>query len=186
MLTGLMRAVVARRLDAFERTFSYDASYMRELLDVSPRGFRAFSRLMVMARHREDTPPAAVYAAKLAATLAEDCGTCAQLVITMAEREGLDAAALRAIARCDVPAMPPDAALGYAFACAVMARAPDLDAVRAEVLRRWGRRAVVTLGLTVASSRMFPTLKYALGHGHACQRLLVGGVDVRPLAAVAG
>jgi hypothetical protein len=53
--------------------------------------------------------------------------------------------------------------------------------LRAEVMRRWGRRGLVSLALTMAASRVFPDVKYVLGHGHACTLVRVAGVSA-PLA----
>jgi hypothetical protein len=75
--------------------------------------------------------------------------------------------------------MPPDAALGYSFARAVLARdLAESDRLRAQLETRWGPRAVVSLALAIASSRVFPAVKYALGHGRACSKIRVEGVDV--------
>ena len=40
---------------------------------------------------------------------------------------------------------------------------------------RWGKRALVSLAFAVTGARIFPTLKYAMGHGRACTRVTVGG-----------
>ena len=47
--------------------------------------------------------------------------------------------------------------------------------MREEVLRRWGKRGLISLAFAMLSARMYPTLKYALGHGQACTRLMIGG-----------
>jgi hypothetical protein len=125
----------------------------------------------------------AVYAAKLTTAAAEDCGPCAQLAVTMAEREGVPAETLRLIVAGAVESLPPGAALGMRFARAVLARAPELDDLRAEVVQAWGRPALVTLTFAIAATRVYPLVKYALGHGRACQRLRVAGVEVQPARA---
>ena len=43
----------------------------------------------------------------------------------------------------------------------------------------------MTLTFVIAATRTYPLVKYALGHARACQRLRVGGVDVRPAAVPA-
>ena len=86
----------------------------------------------------------------------------------------------------------------------IAARAPDAIAISPgpctpneagismDVVRRFGRRGLVSLAYAMLAGRMYPTLKYALGHGHACRRLNIGGEttpvlrDVIPLAAHAG
>jgi hypothetical protein len=169
---------VRRQMAKFERNFDYDLTYARDMYDASPRAFFRFSRISGLAAHREDVPREAWFAAKIAATLAEDCGPCTQLVVTMAEREGVSPDALRAILAGDEKAMPPDAALGFRFARSVLERdIAEGDRLRSEVVSRWGKKGLVSLALTIAASRVFPAVKYALGHGHACVRVSVAGAD---------
>lgn len=175
---------VKRRLAAYERDFNYDVGYLREMFDVSPRAFFRFSKIVGISSYREDAPKAAWYAAKLVATLAEDCGPCTQLVVTMAERDGVDPACLRAVVSGDESRMPGDAALGYKFARAVLSRdIAGSDELRSEIVSRWGRKAVVSLAFAVAASRVYPSVKYALGYGHACTQVRVAGSDLPVTAA---
>src|SRR5580692_633717 len=39
-------------------------------------------------------------------------------------------------------------------------------------------RAVVSLAFAITAARIYPTVKYALGHGKACTRVVVGGTPV--------
>lgn len=181
----MLRWIARRRLAAFERAFGYDTSYMRDMLAASWRGFMRFSAAAKMAAHREEVPPDAWYAAKLTATLAEDCGPCTQLVVRMAEADGVGAAVLRGILEGDERAMGSDAALAQRFARAVLAHDPDADALREQIAARWGERAVVTLALAIAAARLFPTVKYAMGHGRSCSRIRIGDVETRPTLAPA-
>lgn len=107
--------------------------------------------------------------------MAEDCGPCTQLGIDMAQREGVDAAILRAIVARDYAAMPEEVALAVRFTEATLRHAPEADDLREEVLRRWGKRGLISLAFSMLSARVYPTLKYALGHGRACTRLVIGG-----------
>jgi hypothetical protein len=178
----MIRWFLNRRMNAFEREFHYDMSYARDILGASLGAFWRFSRIFGVAKYRQDVPRDAWYAAKIAATLSGDCGPCTQLVVTMAEREGVSAANLRAILAADERAMTPDAALGFRFAQAVVCRRlAEADTLRAEVLQRWGGRALVSLAFTIASSIVFPNVKYALGHGRACTQVRVAGGNA-PLA----
>jgi len=179
----MLKWIIRRRLAGFERAYDYDMSYAHDILRASLTAFRRFAGVLGMAEYRRDVPLAAWYAAKLAATLAEDCGPCTQLVATMAERAGVKAADLRAVIAGDPTAMGDEASLGYRFAQATLRR--DLaaaDRLRAQVLARWGERALVSLALAIAAARVFPTVKYALGHGRACSRVTVGGESVAPAA----
>ena len=146
--------LVRRRIAAFEHSFDYDMSYARDIYEASPRAFFRFSKILGISSYREAAPKEAWYAAKLAATLSEDCGPCTQLVVKMAERDGMTAAALRAVLLGDEEAMPPDAVLGFRFAQAVLVRdIAKSDSLRREIVTRWGRKALVSLALTIASAR---------------------------------
>jgi hypothetical protein len=174
MLKWLMR----RQIDAFERSYGYDASYVREILAADTGAFLKLARVNGLGRYRKDIPRDVLYAAKLAGTLAEDCGPCTQLVVAMAEREGVAADVLRAILAGDERALSSEVALGLRFAKAVLSHDPAADALRAAVVKRWGARALVSLAFAVTAARIYPTVKYALGHGQACRRVVVDGAPV--------
>jgi hypothetical protein len=171
----MLKWLIRRRIAAFERDYGYDSSYAAEILDVGIRPMLVFNRIMPMSRYRRDAPRDAWFAAKIATALSEDCGPCTQLAVTMAERAGVDADLLRAILARDVDRMTPDAALGFSFATATLAHDPAADQHREDIVRRWGKHALVSLAFVIASARVFPTVKYALGHGKTCQRVTVGG-----------
>jgi hypothetical protein len=179
----MLRWIARRRLGAFEKAFGYDASYMHEMLNASWKAFSHFLPVSKMSQYREDVPLDAWHAAKIVAIVSEDCGPCSQLSVQMAAMDGIAPAQLKAIVEGDEQAMTADALLGWRFARAVLAHAPEADDLREEVMRRWGERAVLSLALGIAAMRVYPTVKYAMGHGKACTKIRVGNVDARPMRA---
>jgi hypothetical protein len=169
-----------RWIDKFERTWNYDASYLREVLDADPRALMVFSKAAAISNYRKDVPPAAYCAAGIVGTMSEDCGPCTQIVIDMAQRQGVDPAILRAVVSRDLTAMPFEVALAVRFTEASLSHAPEADDLRDEVVRRFGKRGLVSLAFAMTAARLYPTLKYALGHGKACTRVTVGG-ETRPV-----
>jgi hypothetical protein len=104
----------------------------------------------------------------------------------MAVAGGMNPQVLRAILAGDEAAMGETAALAWRFARASLARDLEtVDPLRDEIVRRWGDKALVAISLTLMTSRMYPTLKYALGYGKACSKVVVAGAAVapRPIAA---
>jgi hypothetical protein len=174
MLTWFLR----RRIAAFERAYGYDMGYARDLLAADRTAFLAFARVLGFAAWRRDAPAATYFAAKIAATAAEDCGPCTQLAVTMAERAGVGPGDLRAVLAGDTPGMSDDARLGWCFARAVLAHDPACAALRRQIAGAWGERAAVSVAFAVTAGRLFPTLKYGLGHGVACAQLRVAGAAV--------
>ena len=174
----MVRWLLRRMAEAFERKWHYDASYLKEIIDISPRAAWMFARATSLGNYRRDVPVAALFAAGITAVRAEDCGPCTQLAATMAERQGVPAAVLRAILTDDVAAMPEDVELAWRFAGATLAHDAAADGYRREIVKRWGPRAVVTLAFAITTARMYPTVKYAMGHGQICSRVIVGGTPV--------
>ena len=181
----MLKAYLSRWLDKFEKTFNYDASYMRHVLRVSPASMFKFS-LGTQAMDRKAAPPEALVAAGLVGTLSEDCGPCTQVGVDIATANGVDPKVLRAILAGDEAAMGETAALAYRFAQASLARDMEAcDPLRDEIVRRWGDAALVAISLSLVASRMYPTLKYALGYGKACSKVTVAGEPVAPKMAPA-
>jgi len=176
----MIKWFLRRWIDRFERTWSYDASYLRDVLDADPRALLAFSKAAGISNYRKDVPPAVYCAAGLVGAMAEDCGPCTQLGLDMAQRAGVDPAVLRAVVARDFAAMPDDVVLAVRFAEATLRHAGEADELREEVLRRFGKRGLVSLAFALTAARLYPTLKYAMGHGRACQRVTIGG-ETRPV-----
>jgi len=176
----MLKWFMKRKLKAFGTAFDYDTSYMQDLVDVDPAAGIAVSRLSAAASYRADAPVAAWFAGTLVAGMSEDCGPCVQLGVRMAERAGVSASDLRAIIAGDVARMSAEASLGYRFAKALLAHSAALDDLRTEIVARWGRKALGAISIGIVTTRTFPALKYALGHGRSCQLVEIGGDLVAP------
>jgi len=174
----MFKRLIAARLSAFERRYHYDMSYLRHVLKTRLRAFLTFASVTSLSTYRDKVPLDAWYAAKLAATLHEDCGPCTQLVMRMAEEAGVSHGTLRAILQHNFATLNSDAALGLSYAEAVLTNAAELDDLRDEVRKQWGERGLVSLAFGITSSRLFPTLKRALGYAQHCSVLDVAGERV--------
>ncbi|HEY1720049.1 MAG TPA: hypothetical protein VGG27_02305 [Magnetospirillaceae bacterium] len=176
----MMKWLMRRQIAAFDKAWNYDSSYALEIMEADPKALLAFGKVMGVSRYRQGVPAAPYYAAKIVAVMAEDCGPCTQLVVDMAQKDGVNAATLRAIIAKDIEAMPDDVALAAGFAEATLRHASEADAMRDAIVDCWGKRGLVSLAFAITTARIFPTVKYALGHGHACMRLTVGG-ETKPV-----
>jgi len=167
-----------RGLKAFERQWNYDASYMHEMIEADPRAAWMFQRATSLGKYRKDVPADAWAAAAITAVRHEDCGPCTQLGVTMAERSGVDPDVLRAVLTESPAMMPPDVALAWRFTRATLDHDPSAHEYHEEIVRRWGPRAVLSLAFAIVTARMYPTVKYAMGHGKACSRIVVAGAPL--------
>ena len=84
----MIKWLLRRWIDKFERTWSYDASYLRDILDADPRALMAFSKVTGIGTYRKDVPLAVYCAAGIVGAMSEDCGPCTQLGVDMAQRAG--------------------------------------------------------------------------------------------------
>ena len=83
--SDMIRWALRKAIGKFERDWNYDASYMRDMIDASPRAAWLFSRVTALGRFRRDVPLEAWFAAGITAVRHEDCGPCTQLGVTMAD-----------------------------------------------------------------------------------------------------
>lgn len=174
----MLKAILRRQIAAFEKTWSYRADYLRDLLEAGGPWTVIRFGLVASLGHGKGAPAEAMAAARLVATLAGDCGPCVQISVDMATAAGVAPEVLRGILAGDRIAMGEAAGLAFDFARAVVGRhLADADETRAEIERRWGPKAVVALGLALTTAQMYPGIKYALGHGHACSRVVVAGIS---------
>jgi hypothetical protein len=174
----MIKWLFKRAIASFERDWKYDGSYMRDIIDASPRAAWLFSRAAALGQFRRDVPIEPWYAAGITAVRHEDCGPCTQLGVTMAERAGVSPAVLRAVLADNLEAMPPDVALVWKFTRATLAHDAAADEYRDAIVKRWGRLGLVSLAFAITASRIYPTVKYALGHGKACMRIVVADTPV--------
>ena len=117
----MLKALLRRPLAAFEKTWGYDATYMRRMLDVDAWAFVRFGFVASLG-HGKGAPAEAAAAVRILGTLSGDCGPCTQLCVDMATAEGVAPLVLRGILVGDRLAMGEDAALGYDFARATLDR----------------------------------------------------------------
>jgi hypothetical protein len=162
----------------FERQWNYDAGYLHDTIDASPRAAWLFSRAAAIGQYRKDVPIEAWCAAGITAVRHEDCGPCTQLGVSMAQRAGVSPAVLRAVLSDDPDAMPADVELAWRFTRATLDHDPSADRYRDLIVERWGPRALVSIAFAITAARIYPTMKYALGHGKACMRVVVDGTPV--------
>ena len=159
------------------RRYNYDASYLFELLDEAGGAFRRFIRIQRLGgSFSGGAPRNAWFAAGIAGALVEDCGPCVQIGTDMAVEAGMPPAVIAAL----LSGTPTDseAQLGFDYGRALLTASPELDRLREEVERRWGKKALVGLSMHAMTTRNYPVLKRALGHAKSCQKVRVGNVEV--------
>jgi hypothetical protein len=170
-----------RKVAEFEAAYDYDATYQHEMIDAAPASAAVFATIPMLV-DRTAAPAEALAAAAMASFFVEDCEPCAQVSLDIARQSGVSTEVLRAITAGDEEAMGSHAALAWRFARAVIAHdEPQAAPLRREIANRWGPAGLVAVSLAITTSRVYPTMKYALGHGKPIRELKVDG-EPAPLA----
>jgi alkylhydroperoxidase family enzyme len=165
----MLRALILRKLSSEERKLGASLDYVRHMVRNARLGaFFRFARFLPLAAYRRVLPAPACHVARLAAVRHADCGTCLQIEVRAARKDGVPAEVVAAAARGDPVSLPDDLADVHRFATAVVAASGGEDALRETLRARYGEEGLVELALAVASCRVFPEVKRALGFARSC------------------
>lgn len=173
-----MKDEVLRQIAAFQQKYDYSMDYAREVAEIDPQLYLDFYQATQLGKYTGGLSPEAHFAARLMGTMAGDCGPCVQLGVQMAREAGVDDRAIEAVLTQKDEALSSDTALCVRFARSLLHRDAELQQNREQVLARFGKEGVVAIAYALIASYMYPTLKYALGHGHGCTRIDVGSRNV--------
>jgi len=156
-----------QNLRSFGAHYDYDTSYLEELLDASAAAFQAFEAAMPMARVREAAPVDLTMIAKLAAMNAQDCGPCTLLSVKMAREAGLDEATIRATLKGGEK-LEGDQRDVHDYAVAVALNQELPAGLLPRLRERLGDEIIAELAVNIVATKLYPTLKRALGHSQSC------------------
>lgn len=163
----MLRGFALRSIAAAERDLGAPLDYLRHIAGTSLPAFVKFSLFTPLARHRKTLPAEPYHLARIAATRLEDCGTCVQIEVNTALRQGVDRTLVQAAVEGRAHDLPADLADVIRFAETVAMQADDAD-LRESIRARYGEEGLVELALGIASARVFPTTKRALGYAQSC------------------
>ena len=169
----MLKYLIKRGIQSFARRYDYDATYMEQMADTSPGAFLKFSAVQMVSGRRADIPVEPWSAASIRAAMFEDCGPCVQLVSNMALEAGVKPELVQNIVAGNLTELPQDVALVVRFTEKVLARDPTANDLREAIVQQWGDNGLLSLAMTISASRVYPSLKYALGHGQACSRIQI-------------
>lgn len=165
---SVIQRLILKKLDRVEAELGGSMDYLRHMVRVSRRAFFKFAKIMLMAEYRRVAPVDAYFVASIVASRDEDCGTCVQIGVNMARKSGVPREVLKAVFE-----RRPENLLGnlgdvYRFTQAVVQAAPEADVYREEVRIAYGDEVLVEQAPAMASARLFPVTKRALGYAKSC------------------
>ena len=165
---------IKRKLDSFEKAYSYDTAYLREILAVSPRAALSYQRAIKLGHYRGGLSLESWHIVNIIGIVHEDCGACAQLSVDLALEAGVPSEVVRAVVRGDLDGIPEPSRMLADFALAVLRGEARADELREQVLERHGRDVLVAIAFALTTTKMYPTVKRVLGYAHSCTRVKVG------------
>ena len=166
----MLRWILRRKLDAEEKKLGGSMDYLRHIVDTSPTAFLRFASILPFANSRKKLPKDAWFAAQLIAVQHEDCGPCLQITVNLAKQAKIDAAFISAVLDHRFEDLPEDIVHVCKFASAVVSGDGD-SSLRHRIRDHYGERGLIELAYAIASSRIPPTVKRALGYAESCSTM---------------
>jgi len=160
-------AEALKQIREFAAHYGYDGTFMRELLEHLPAGLTKFNNFLPLSALIEKLSPEDYWVAKLATMQVEDCGECLQLNVRMAFEAGVSKALVRAAIQGgnELPENLKDVCL-YAKSVANH-ELVDNDLMN-RIEARYDKGSLLEFGICIATAKVFPTIKRAVGYTKAC------------------
>jgi alkylhydroperoxidase family enzyme len=169
----MIRRILLGRIAAAEKHLGVPLDYCRFIIRTSLRASFKFAKFLGVDEYHRVLPAGPFYVARIVATRHEDCGTCVQIAVNQARKAGVPAELLRAVLDGKLDALPEEVTEAYRFAEAVLTANGEEDAWRARVRLRYGDEGLIEMALAIATCRVFPTIKRALGYAVSCSAVAV-------------
>lgn len=161
---GLPKAAVMKAIDNLNPG---ESEYMKDVAAAPGHAFEKMMHFSPAANHRHAAPVALFHAARIGATLVEDCGPCAITAAKGALADGLSrdqvnqmlagGSALRAAEK-----------LGFDFGQAVASGSPEAFTLGDQVEAQHSRDVRFELAMSAAIIRSYPAMKRGLGLTKSC------------------
>jgi len=169
---SLFQRLVFWRVGLFEKKLGVPLDECRYMASISTRAFFKYAKFGSISGYHRALPADAYHVAHLVAAQAEDCGTCVQIGVNFARKQGVAPEILRAVLARRPDQLPAKLADVYRFAESVVTAADD-DDLRQRVRGHYGDEALIELGIALAAARTFPVVKRTLGYAKSCSLVKV-------------
>jgi alkylhydroperoxidase family enzyme len=161
------------RIAATEKKWGVSLEYCRFIVRVSLRATFKFAKFLAVDGYRRVLPAAPCAVVRIVAVRHEDCGTCVQIAVNQAREAGVPSEILRAVLARQPDTLPEELRDAYHFAEAVVTAGGELDMLRERIRLQYGDEGLIEMALAIASCRVFPITKRALGYAVSCSAVTV-------------
>lgn len=163
-VTNWLEKLILKRLSA-KAPDQY--GWLYSVARVTPGVLWKLAGFSPLATHCKRTPPALIHLARIGAMQVYDCGTCLQIAIDFAIKDGVAPETVRNALLCN-EALPDEEQLAFDFGKATACADTDLAECIQEVRTLLGDGAHAELALAVSTAAVFPIFKRGLGVATAC------------------
>jgi alkylhydroperoxidase family enzyme len=167
----MIRRLIRLILRSEEKKLGASLDYVRHIVNVSLPAFFRFKKIIPLSEYRRVLPPIPYHVARLVAVREADCGPCVQIVVNQAKRDGVPADVIELVLNEQPEQLPEAIADVYRFTDAVVRASYDEDPVRQRLRVCYGEEGLVELAFAIASCRVFPVVKRALGYATSCAKV---------------
>jgi hypothetical protein len=165
----MIRKLAFWRLEREERRLGASLDYLRHIARGSLPAFLEFGAFTSLASHRRALPAEPYHVARLVSTMDEDCGTCIRIEVRLARESGVAGDLIQAVLSGRVETLPPGLADVFRYSRAVVVDKEAPTDLRQRLCDRYGEAGLVELALAIATCRVFPTTRRALGYDTRCE-----------------
>lgn len=177
----MLKYIFNRYMIKMSKRYRYDIAYMQDILKADLSAFLKYLASQFMASYTGNLPAEVIFAAKLRTIIKDDCGPCTQLITNMALEANVSSEHVQHIIERNINDLPNDVALIVQFTDLVLAHDVEADSLRDKIIALWGEKGLVAISFSISSTRVYPALKYALGHGKTCSKISVNESVLKPI-----
>lgn len=167
-MVSMLRYLIGRQINALEKKLGASLEYLRHVLRVSIGEVLRLRKMGRLANQRKSLPAAPFHVARLVAVMAEDCGDCVKIELTLARQAGVPPEILKAVVESRPSDLPEELGDVYLFAECVAHNSGDMETLRSKIRQRYGEAGLVEMSVAMALARTFPSVKRSLGYASAC------------------
>ena len=169
----MIRALILKKLASAEAELGESLDYVRHILRTSLRSFFKFTKIFPLSEYRRELPKEPYHVARIVATRDEDCGTCLQIEVNLARKDGVPDEVVRAVVEERFEDLPTELADVARFVDAVVCSSGEEEVLRERVRGRYGEAELVELALAIAACRFFPITKRTLRYATSCALVMI-------------
>ena len=144
--------------------------FLKEIAEAPGGAFEKFAHFMPASMHRHAAPANLFHAARVGATLVEDCGPCAMTAAQWALTDRMPHEAVNLLL-AGGSGLGEDEKLAFDFGEAIARQSTEAFVLGDEIEARFGRIVRFELAMTAAIVRSYPGMKRGLGLTRSCSSM---------------